>query len=56
VVGGTLEVIQGLVAGRWRQPGFFTTRLVFLVGDAAAAAGVFAKTRRERRTWSGGGE
>ena len=52
-VGGTIDVVGGLVMGRGAQTGFFAIALPCLVGGAASVAGLFAKSRRQRLAWAG---
>jgi hypothetical protein len=52
-IGGAIDVIGGLVTGRWSEAGFWTLGLPTLIGFAAAASGLFAKSRRKRLAWQG---
>jgi hypothetical protein len=52
-VGGSIDLIGGLVTGRWHQVGFWTVTLPCLIGSAACVAGMFAKGRRQRLAWAG---
>jgi hypothetical protein len=53
LIGAALDIAGGIITGRWSQVGFWTLALPTLIGGSAASAGLFAKARRKRLSWSG---